>query len=106
MIFLMRVERWDPRREGPLSEGSLRRKLEADGFSVSRRVLPPGSTIILAGDREQISAVAAGLLRITLDGESAILGAGDSVHLSPGAAHQAEVLGSAPVVSLGGQRKA
>jgi mannose-6-phosphate isomerase-like protein (cupin superfamily) len=95
MIFLMRVERWDPRREGPLSEGSLRRK-----------VLPPGSTIILAGDREQISAVAAGLLRITLDGESAILGAGDSVHLSPGAAHQAEVLGSAPVVSLGGQRKA
>jgi quercetin dioxygenase-like cupin family protein len=104
MVFLMRIERWDPRRDGPLSEASLRNKLETSGYAVIREVLPAGSRVVLASDREQVSAIVSGLLRITLEGESAILGAGDSLHLSPGSPHHAEVLGSAAVVSLHGRR--
>lgn len=39
----MSVEHWNPAAEGPLSEQTLRRKLEARGYAVSRYVYPPGT---------------------------------------------------------------
>jgi quercetin dioxygenase-like cupin family protein len=103
MVVLMRIERWDPRRDGPLSEAALRQKLEARGYQVSICSWPSGA--IVAGQaqpRERIDAVTSGLLKVTIDGESAILTAGDMVYVPRGSIRRIEVVGSAPVQCLEG----
>ena len=45
-------------------------------------------------DRERVDAVVAGILKITQDGESAILTAGDMVYVPRGAVRRVEVVGS------------
>lgn len=101
MVVLMRIERWDPRRDGPLTESALRQKIEARGYRVSARTYPPGAVAAAqAEDRERLDAVASGLLKVTLDGESAILTAGDVVYVPRGAVRRVEVVGSSPVLCL------
>ena len=39
----MPVHHWNPALDGDFSEAALRRKLEAQGFSVARYVYPPGT---------------------------------------------------------------
>ncbi len=101
MVLLMRIERWDSRRDGPLTEAALKRKLESRGYRVSGRQYPVGAVASAqADDRERIDAVVSGLLKITLDGESAILTAGDVVIVPRGAVRRVEVVGSSPVHCL------
>ncbi len=103
IVVLMRIERWDPRRDGPLSEAALRQKLEARGYQVSSCSWPAGA--IVAGQpqaRERIEAVTSGLLKVTIDGESAILTAGDIVFVPRRAIRRLEVVGTASVQCLEG----
>ena len=101
VVVLMRVERWDPRRDGPLTESALRQKIEARGYQVSARSYPPASVVVAPSvDRQRLDAVASGLLKVTLDGESAILTAGDMVIVPRGSDRRVEVLGSSPVYCL------
>jgi quercetin dioxygenase-like cupin family protein len=98
MMLLMRIERWDARRDGPLNEVALRQKLEARGFSVSARTFPGGAVAAAQADsRDRVQAVVSGLLKVTIDGESAILTAGDMVFVPRGAVRRVEVVGLAPV---------
>jgi quercetin dioxygenase-like cupin family protein len=102
-MLLMRIERWDARRDGPLSEAALRQKLEARGYQVSARSYPAGSVASAEADLgEGIQAVVTGLLKVTIDGESAILTAGDFVFVPRGAARRVEVVGPAPALCLEG----
>jgi quercetin dioxygenase-like cupin family protein len=97
----MRIERWDPGTDGPLTEANLRRRLEARGYAVRRYVYPPGTVFEEHHHAEdKIDAVASSRFRVTLQGRSVVLGAGDAVHVPRGAPHRAEVVGSEPVVSL------
>jgi len=97
----MEVEHWDENREGPLSEASLRRKLEARGYRVSRYVYPPGTVFPEhRHDVDKIDGVLAGRFRMTLPEGSVVLEAGDAVAVPRGTAHSAEVVGEEPVVSL------
>ena len=101
MVVLMRIERWDPRRDGPLTESALRHKIEARGYRVSARTYPPGAVAAAQSvDRERLDAVASGLLKVTLDDESAILTAGDVVYVPRGAVRRVEVVGASPVHCL------
>ena len=101
MVLLMRIERWDPRRDGPLSEGALKHKVESRGYRVTVRQYPTGAVAtIQADDRERIDAVLSGLLKITLDGEAAILTAGDLVIVPRGAVRRVEVVGPSPAHCL------
>jgi quercetin dioxygenase-like cupin family protein len=102
----MGVERWDPERDGPLSERALRRKLEARGYDVSRYVYPPGTyfdTHTHAVDK--IDAVVSGRFRMTLPQGTVVLEAGDAVEVPRGTPHSAEVVGEEPVVSLDAARR-
>jgi quercetin dioxygenase-like cupin family protein len=100
-IVLMRVERWDPRRDGPLTESALRHKIETRGYQVSARTYPPDTVVTAQSvESERLDAVASGLLRVTLDGESAILTAGDMVFVPRGSARRVEVVGSSPAHCL------
>jgi quercetin dioxygenase-like cupin family protein len=96
MLTVMRIDRWDPRQEGPVTEASLRGKVESIGYQVSSLAWPAG-TIVPAQSQhhERIDAVVSGIVKITLDGESAILTAGDMVYVPRGSVRRVEVIGTA-----------
>jgi quercetin dioxygenase-like cupin family protein len=97
----MRIERWDPRRDGALSEAALRLKLETRGYEVSTCNWPVGTAAgPEAHPRERIDAVVSGLVRITIDEESAILTAGDLVFVPRGAIRSIQVVGASPAQSF------
>ena len=97
----MHVERWDTKREGPLSEEVLRRRLEARGYVVTRYVYPPGTYFPPhTHNVDKIDAVLSGRFRMTMEGHTVVLEAGDTLVVPRGAEHDAEVVGDEPVVSL------
>ena len=97
----MPVETWDPKRDGELNERALWEKLERKGYHVSRYVYPPGTYFPdHTHSVDKIDAVVSGRFRLTLEGESVVLEAGDSIEVPRGAVHSAEVVGDEPVVSL------
>ncbi len=99
------VERWDPQRDGALSEDALRRKLEARGYRVSRYMYPPGTVFPEhAHEVDKIDAVLSGRFRMTQGGRSVVLEAGDCLAVPRGPRHCAEVVGAQPVVSLDATR--
>lgn len=103
MMLLMRIERWDARRDGPLSQTALQQKLEARGYEVSAQSYPGGSVASARADLgERIQAVVTGLVKVTIDGESAILTAGDLVFVPRGAVRRIEVVGPSPALCLEG----
>jgi quercetin dioxygenase-like cupin family protein len=97
----MRVEHWNPKKDGPLSESALRRKLENMGYKVSRYVYSPGTYFPThTHEVDKVDAVLSGQFRITMEGKSVVLSPGDAVQVPRGAEHSAEVMGEDPVVSL------
>ena len=102
-MLLMRIERWDARRDGPLSESALQHKLETRGYQVSSRLYPAGTVAAAQADHDEgIQAVLTGLLKVTIDGESAILTVGDLVFVPRGAVRRLEVVGPSSALCLEG----
>jgi quercetin dioxygenase-like cupin family protein len=103
----MVIETWDSTTEGTLSEGTLRAKLQGLGYVVTRYRYPPGTQFPPhTHDVEKMDAVLSGRFKLTLGGESVILGPGDAIVIPAGAEHSAEVVGDQPVVSLDGVKTA
>jgi len=101
---LLRILRWDSREDGPLTEAALRRKCEFEDCPVTRRTYHPGA--VLAAQKvnsDRVEAVLSGLLRVTIDNETAVLAAGDAIFVPRGSVRRIEVVGSMPVVSLEAQ---
>jgi quercetin dioxygenase-like cupin family protein len=97
----MVVRSWDQNTDGPLSEKSLRAKLESLGYSVHRYVYPPGTYFgPHTHDVDKIDAVLEGEFLITSSGQKIVLKTGDYVEVPRGTVHSAEVVGVKPVVSL------
>lgn len=97
----MNVERWDEERDGPFSEGALRRKLEQRGYRVTRYTYPPGTAFPdHTHPVEKVDAVVSGRFRMTSADGEVVLEAGDALRVPAGAVHSAEVVGNETVVSL------
>ena len=97
----MKVEHWNPEKEGALSEAAMRRKLEQLGYRVNRYVYSPGTFFPThTHSTEKIDAVLSGNFRISMGKDSVVLKAGDFVYVPAGAEHSAEVIGKESVVSL------
>jgi len=97
----MHVERWEPARDGALSEATLRQKLEKLGYSVSRYVYPPGTCFPdHTHGVDKIDAVLSGTFRIITPDGAADLRAGDAIRVPRGMVHSAQVIGNGSVVSL------
>jgi quercetin dioxygenase-like cupin family protein len=100
-MLLMRIERWDVRRDGPLTQAALEHKVRALGYQPSSRTYPAGAIVAPQIDgRERIDAVVSGLIKVTIEGESAILTAGDLVFVPHGAARRLEVVGASAAYCL------
>jgi quercetin dioxygenase-like cupin family protein len=96
-----RIERWDVRLDGPLSEATLQRKIEALGFHVAARTYPSGLAVAATTDpREAVCAVVRGLVKLTINGEPELLTAGDLAFVPPGAERRLEVVGPATALCL------
>jgi mannose-6-phosphate isomerase-like protein (cupin superfamily) len=103
LMLLLRIERWDVRRDGALTESALQQKLVGLGFDVAPRTYHAGGNPFTHTDaRERIQGVAAGFVRVTLDGESAILSAGDILFVPRGAGRRVEVVGTSAAYCLEG----
>ena len=101
VMTLTRIERWDVRRDGPLTEASLQRKIETLGFEVTTRTYPAGVALTTTADpRYCIEGVVRGLVKLTIDGEPAILTAGDIAFVPRGAVRRLEVVGSSTALCL------
>ena len=101
----MRLRHWDPSFDGPLTEDSLRRKLEAMGYVVSRAAYPPRHIVLEHMNTvDRIEAVLSGRLRVIVAGHFALLGAGDHVMVARGQHHSAAVVGDEPVIGLTGTK--
>ncbi len=95
------LESWNTAEDGELSETALRRKLQARGYQVTRYVYPPGTYFPDHSHQDdKIDAVLSGRFRMVMQGESVILGAGDTLVVPRDMVHSAEVVGDEPVVSL------
>lgn len=95
------IEHWNPQVDGELNEANLRAKLEARGYRVNRYVYPPGTHFPEhTHGVDKIDGVLTGQFRMTMQGESLILTAGDCLVVPRGVVHSAEVVGSEAVVSL------
>ena len=99
------VHRWDRKIDGPVTEESLRKKLEDKGYRVSSYTYSPGTYF---SDHEhgqsKIDAVLSGTFRMGMYGEFVDLGPGDWIEVPAGATHSAEVIGDEAVVSLNAVR--
>lgn len=96
-----RIERWDVRLDGPLSEATLQQKIESLGFEVVARIYPAGlATTAPVDARRAIAAVVRGLVKLTIDGEPELLTAGDLAFIPPGASRRLEVVGPATALCL------
>jgi quercetin dioxygenase-like cupin family protein len=97
----MKVEHWDAERDGSLTEEALRGKLEKLGYRVTRYTYPPGTYFPFhTHSVDKLDAVLSGQFRIGIRGESALLQAGDFVSVPANIEHEAEVVGSEPIISL------
>ena len=97
----MAVRRWNDALDGPFTEGAMRRKLEAAGYTVARYVYPPGTAFPdHVHEVDKIDAVVSGRFRLVVAGHLAVLGPGDWIEVARGVRHSATVVGDEAVVSL------
>jgi quercetin dioxygenase-like cupin family protein len=97
----VKVRQWDSEADGELSERAFRRRLEAQGYSVSLYVYSPGTHFPEhTHSVDKIDAVLAGRFELVVSGTPVVLGPGDSIAVPRGVPHTATVLGDEPVVSL------
>ncbi len=100
------VHHWDPQSDGELNEKAMRRKLEAQGYSVSRYVYPPGTHFPEhTHGVDKIDAVVSGQFELIVAGTQNILGPGDWIAVPRGVPHTATVVGGEAVVSLDAVRR-
>jgi len=93
--------------DGPPTEAALRRRLEQLGYTVNRYFYPAGTYFgPHTHTMDKIDAVIEGEFRITMGGESLVLGPGEYVFVPKGIEHEAEVVGTKPVLSLDAVRTA
>jgi quercetin dioxygenase-like cupin family protein len=97
----MELYHWDETRDGPLTEQTMRAKLEGMGYSVTRYVYPPGCSFPdHTHEVDKIDGVLSGRFRLSMEGESVVLEAGDLLVVPKGVVHAAEVVGDQSVTSL------
>ncbi|MGV6818306.1 MAG: cupin domain-containing protein [Thiotrichales bacterium] len=97
----MKIVHWDLSEKTNNREESLKKSLKNQGYWVNRRVYQPGTIFPEHSNNvDTLDAIVSGQLRLSIQGESVVLGSGDVVSVPRGAMHCAEVIGDEPVVAL------
>lgn len=100
----MRLERWNPKVDGVLSEGALIQKLMVWGYDATRIAYPARESLPDEHkDMDTIKAVVSGQLQLTIEGQSIVLKAGDCLFIPAGTTCAAEVVSEGPVMAFHGE---
>ena len=101
---MIEIQHW--RAEwGELSEHSLRSRLEAEGYTVSRYIYPAGTYFPdHSHEIDKKDAVLSGAFMLRVEGQEFLLGPGDALFIPAGTIHNAEVIGEKTVISLDATR--
>jgi quercetin dioxygenase-like cupin family protein len=100
-IGTMQPISWDSEQDGKLSENAMRRKLESMGYSVYQYHYPPGTYFPPhTHTMDKVDGVVSGRFKMTMQGKSVVLEAGDMLAVPKGEIHSAEVIGDEVVISL------
>ncbi len=95
----MKLYSWDHVEEEQVSPSLSRRVIHGEKMTVALISLRQGVVVPLhRHDHEQLSAVQSGLLSFVVEGEEAMLQAGDMILIPPGAPHTVEALSDCVVV--------
>ena len=97
----LRVERWEPARDGPLNEQSLLQKLLVWGYDTTKILMHPGTLVepeLIADDR--VLAIGSGELKIEVEGHKLTVKPGDCVFIPQGVELGLEVVGERPVLKF------
>ncbi|MDP6372416.1 MAG: cupin domain-containing protein [Vicinamibacterales bacterium] len=88
-----RIHRWDDIAPEKVTEMMSRKIVAGSRALIAQVYLKQGALVPLhAHESEQLTYVLQGSLRVVVDGEEAIVRAGEVVHIPSGIAHQAEAL--------------
>jgi len=97
----LQVERWDARRDGPLTERALEEKITSLGYRLLPLLDPQGAIVSArVHSLDRAVAVLAGLLKVTIEGESAILTVGDIALVPRGRTRRVEPMGTSPILCV------
>jgi len=100
----MHIEHWSE-EWGELSERSLRKRLEGEGYVVARYDYPSGTYFAdHTHSFDKKDAVVSGRFLIRAGGREFLLGPGDALAVPAGTVHSAEAIGNETVVSLDASR--
>ena len=101
----MKIHHWDPATDSPLSIESVRKKLEAMGYTCTCYTYAPGTIFPdHTHNVDKIDVVIKGRFMINMDGENGILRDGDYVFIPRGKLHRAAVVGDEDVVGIDAER--
>ncbi|KAL8599970.1 hypothetical protein ACOMHN_038969 [Nucella lapillus] len=95
----LKVEKWDPAKDGILNEESLTRKLKKQGYNYTKYTFSPG--VNFPDHTHSVSkkdAILMGKFEFGMYGQTVILEPGDMVEVPQNAVHNAKVVGNENVV--------
>lgn len=102
-MSLLKVHRWNPKKDGPLSAESAGQKLLLHGYQYLQHEYEAGTNLQehAHGEPRKV-AVLSGDLKVTMLGEEVVLNPGDILDVPVGVEHAISVLGSQHVILLVG----
>jgi mannose-6-phosphate isomerase-like protein (cupin superfamily) len=102
----MQIEHWNDAADGEMNESAMCRKLKARGYDVNCYIYPPGTFFPHHQHTvDKIDGVISGRFKMSMQGQSFILEAGDCLQIPKGVTHCAEVMGDQPVISIDAVKK-
>ena len=99
----MKVSKWDAKKDGPITEESMGRKLRSKGYQYLQHAYEAGTVLQEHAHAEpRKCAIIDGELKVTMSNSEATLKAGDILDVPVGVEHTEAVVGSKPVHILEG----
>ncbi len=98
-----KIEQWETKNDGELSEVAMYRKLNGKVSAVNRQNLAPGSCYLHPPhDCERLMGIVCGSIEMEMNGTKLLLKPGDILHIPAGLEHKGRVVGKESLVQLNG----
>ena len=96
------IEKWDPARDGELTESNMKRKLENQGYNCIQYTFSPGTEFPDHTHAESNKdSILTGRFEFVMYGEKVVLEPGDMVEVPKNTVHNARVIGEEDAVVFG-----
>lgn len=106
MSLKLKIEKWDERTDGDLTESNMKRKLEKQGYKYIMYTFSPGTDFPdHTHDVSKKDAILTGRFEFGMYGKTVVLEPGDMVLVPKNTVHNARVIGKEDVVFFDSTKK-